>query len=111
MWRYRSWVLDRGASMDNGPIPGFLSTSRSRRDLLRATGAVALGAALGGPLAGCASEEEGGTAGATGNPNEAPKETFTEPSKKLSGDLKILLWSHFVPSHDTWFDKFAKDWG
>jgi multiple sugar transport system substrate-binding protein len=53
----------------------------------------------------------GGPAGPAGNPNEAPKETFTDPSKKLSGDLKILLWSHFVPSHDTWFDKFAKDWG
>jgi multiple sugar transport system substrate-binding protein len=101
--------------MANEPIPGFLPTSRSRRDLLRATGAVALGAALGvplaGSLAGCASEEEGGPTGPTGSPREAPKETFTEPSKKLSGDLKILLWSHFVPSHDTWFDKFAKDWG
>jgi multiple sugar transport system substrate-binding protein len=25
--------------------------------------------------------------------------------------LKILQWSHFVPSYDVWFDKFAKDWG
>ncbi len=37
--------------------------------------------------------------------------TFTEPSTKLSGELSILLWSHFVPSTDTWFDKMAKDWG
>jgi multiple sugar transport system substrate-binding protein len=22
-----------------------------------------------------------------------------------------LLWSHFVPSHDEWFDAFAKEWG
>jgi multiple sugar transport system substrate-binding protein len=21
------------------------------------------------------------------------------------------MWSHFVPSHDEWFDKFTKDWG
>src|SRR5688572_24525358 len=83
---------------------------RTRRDILRATGAVALGAALTGPLAACASEEDGPGVTA-GDPNEQPKEEFTEPSKKLSGDLKILLWSHFVPSHDTWFDKFAKDWG
>jgi multiple sugar transport system substrate-binding protein len=82
---------------------------RSRRDILRATGAVALGAAL-TPLAACASEEDGPGATA-GDPNEQPKETFTEPTRKLSGDLKILLWSHFVPSHDTWFDRFAKDWG
>ena len=25
--------------------------------------------------------------------------------------LSILQWSHFVPEYDTWFDKFAKDWG
>lgn len=37
--------------------------------------------------------------------------TLVEPATKLSGDLKILQWSHFVPRHDTWFDPFAKDWG
>ena len=25
--------------------------------------------------------------------------------------LTILQWSHFVPAFDTWFDKFAHDWG
>ena len=25
--------------------------------------------------------------------------------------LRIVQWSHFVPVYDTWFDKFAKDWG
>jgi len=25
--------------------------------------------------------------------------------------LTIIQWSHFVPEFDTWFDKFAKDWG
>src|SRR5262249_17517467 len=25
--------------------------------------------------------------------------------------LRILQWSHFVPDYDTWFDKFATDWG
>jgi len=25
--------------------------------------------------------------------------------------LSIVQWSHFVPEYDTWFDKFAKDWG
>ncbi|MFY9693647.1 MAG: extracellular solute-binding protein [Xanthobacteraceae bacterium] len=25
--------------------------------------------------------------------------------------LSIVQWAHFVPDYDTWFDKFAKDWG
>ena len=25
--------------------------------------------------------------------------------------LTIVQWSHFVPAYDTWFDKFAKNWG
>jgi maltose-binding protein MalE len=79
----------------------------NRRDFLRTTGALAVGAVL----AGCASEEDAGPGGPTGAPGNAPAETYEEPSKKLSGGLSILLWSHFVPSHDAWFDKFAKDWG
>jgi ABC-type glycerol-3-phosphate transport system substrate-binding protein len=89
-------------------VPG---TPRTRRDLLRMTGAFALGAALAGPLAACAREEDAGPGGPAAPPTGAPKETFTDPTKKLSGDLRILLWSNFVPSHDAWFDKFAKDWG
>jgi maltose-binding protein MalE len=90
---------------------GFPGTPHTRRDLLRMTGAFALGAALAGPLAACAREEDAGPGGPAAPPTGAPKENFTEPTKKLSGDLRILLWSHFVPSHDTWFDKFAKEWG
>jgi multiple sugar transport system substrate-binding protein len=64
-------------------------------------------------LAGCASEP--GTPGSkpTGGNSAGgiPSATFSEPSTKLSGSLSILLWSHFVPSADTWFDQFAKDWG
>lgn len=40
-----------------------------------------------------------------------PSTSFVEPTRALSGDLKILLWSHFVPAHDEWFDAFAQDWG
>src|ERR1043166_9355067 len=34
-------------------------------------------------------------------------------SKALAADTAhtIVQWSHFVPAYDTWFDKFAKDWG
>src|SRR5881397_1959367 len=31
--------------------------------------------------------------------------------KRRQKTLKILQWSHFVPSYDVWFDKYAKDWG
>jgi multiple sugar transport system substrate-binding protein len=96
---------------DNTARPGFLATPRTRRSVLRTTGAAALGAALAGPLAACASEEDAGPGGPTGAAGGAPQETFAEPATKLSGDLKILLWSHFVPSHDEWFDKFVRDWG
>ncbi len=37
--------------------------------------------------------------------------SISDPGKKLTGDLRILQWSHFVPQHDTWFDPFAKAWG
>jgi multiple sugar transport system substrate-binding protein len=25
--------------------------------------------------------------------------------------LRMILWSHFIPAYDVWFDKFAVDWG
>src|SRR5207249_10579766 len=31
--------------------------------------------------------------------------------KRPQKSLKILQWSHFVPSYDARFDKYAKDWG
>jgi multiple sugar transport system substrate-binding protein len=49
--------------------------------------------------------------GTTAPPAEAPEEVFTEPATPLSGSLRILLWSHFVPSADEWFDPFARSWG
>ncbi|MBA3488015.1 MAG: extracellular solute-binding protein [Longispora sp.] len=84
---------------------GFLGTPRTRRGFLKLAGAAALSA--GGASASTSEEDDGATTASTA----APQETFAEPGTKLSGDLKILLWSHFVPSHDVWFDKFAKDWG
>jgi multiple sugar transport system substrate-binding protein len=60
----------------------------SRRDFLKATaGGAALASAL--PTA----------------------RVFSKPSQQLSGELKILQWSHFVPNHDIWFDAFARQWG
>jgi multiple sugar transport system substrate-binding protein len=36
---------------------------------------------------------------------------FSAPAAQLSGELRILQWSHFVPNHDIWFDSFARTWG
>jgi maltose-binding protein MalE len=41
----------------------------------------------------------------------APSPVFSEPATQLSGDLRILMWSHFVPAHDEWFDDFVAEWG
>lgn len=86
-----------------------MAESMSRRNLLRTTGGAALGATLASATA-CASEE-GGPAGPGAATEGAPEETFTEPTTAISGDLRILLWSHFVPSHDDWFAGFVQEWG
>jgi multiple sugar transport system substrate-binding protein len=36
---------------------------------------------------------------------------MARPTQQLSGDLRILQWSHFVPNHDVWFDPYARAWG
>jgi multiple sugar transport system substrate-binding protein len=50
------------------------------------------------------------TVAATGT---APMISAPFVSKALAADtsLSILQWAHFVPEYDTWFDKFAKEWG
>jgi ABC-type glycerol-3-phosphate transport system substrate-binding protein len=77
----------------------------SRRRFLQVAGATMASAAVAGCQAG---ETQVQPTPATQVP--APSPTFTEPTRKLSGDLKILLWSHFVPAHDQWFDPFVQDW-
>ncbi len=82
-----------------------LWTPHSRRYFMRTMGLAALGVYA---AAACASEEETGTEAPKG---AAPSEVFSEPASKLSGNLKILMWSHFIPAADKWFDPFAKQWG
>jgi hypothetical protein len=98
--RLRTWPTADPDQTASGPPTGDSSCGR--------WGSRAWGRAL----AACASEPGGGGPGAgqeaTG---QAPATTFTEPRSKLSGDLKILLWSHFVSGHDEWFAPFAHDWG
>ena len=36
---------------------------------------------------------------------------FVSKALAETKSLSIVQWGHFVPEYDTWFDKFAKDWG
>ena len=67
----------------------------SRRHFLQSMSLAAVGATA---------AARGWRPGTTEPPAEAPEEVFTEPASALSGSLRILLWSHFVPSADEWFD-------
>lgn len=66
----------------------FHRTSLSRRDFFKFTGGAAAALAV------------------------SPAATvFAKPHTQLSGELRILQWSHFVPNYDKWFDQFARVWG
>ena len=71
----------------------------SRRRFLQVSAGVTL-------LVACGGGDDESTTGATGVTS-----TLDEPTRRISGDLKILQWSHFVPRHDRWFDGFVADWG
>jgi multiple sugar transport system substrate-binding protein len=52
-----------------------------------------------------------GVAGAATLTLAAPWEVGVAPAQIRGTSLRLLLWSHFVPAFDTFFDKFAADWG
>ena len=81
------------------------SIAITRRRFIEGTAATILLAGY----AGCGGDGSGGGNG--GGQAGVPAESFSEPSERLTGELKILLWSHFVPRHDKWFDRFATEWG
>lgn len=68
----------------------------SRRNFLRDSGLVLLGAGAVPVLSSCVG---GGASGGGGG------------GKGGGGTIRILLWSHFVPKYDKWFDPWAKAWG
>jgi multiple sugar transport system substrate-binding protein len=65
----------------------FPDNDFTRRDFLKVA---ALTTAAAAGLPGCGGEEEGGGEGVP---------------KQVSGELKIIQWSHFVPAYDEWLDK------
>jgi ABC-type glycerol-3-phosphate transport system substrate-binding protein len=87
--------------------PRRKSTGFTRREMLYLSGATLLAAACGNGATTTTTGVPTGTTSAAGG----PAVSFLEPREALSGELKILLWSHFVPAHDTWFDPFVREWG
>ncbi|HEY8807667.1 MAG TPA: extracellular solute-binding protein [Candidatus Limnocylindria bacterium] len=51
------------------------------------------------------------TTSATTAPAATSAGATAAPPRKLSGNLNILQWSHFVPDFDTYLDKWAAAWG
>jgi ABC-type glycerol-3-phosphate transport system substrate-binding protein len=91
-------------------VPRRYPRGFTRREFLYFGGAALLAAAC-GPAADVTTTLAGGQGpSTTGMPGE-PQISFREPTQSISGELNILLWSHFVPAHDSWFDPFAKAWG
>ncbi|MBI3393657.1 MAG: carbohydrate ABC transporter substrate-binding protein [Nitrospirae bacterium] len=69
--------------MDDAKTKGRIS----RRDLLKAAGVGVLAAGIG------------------------PAVVIPGRARAANKTLKIVQWSHFVPSYDKWFDPWAKSWG
>ncbi len=68
----------------------------SRRQFLLNSGLLVAGVAGGGSLLQACGTGATGTSGGGGS---------------SGGGIRILLWSHFVPNYDSWFDPWAKAWG
>ena len=52
----------------------------------------------------------GANAAALASVSAAPF-VFARNAVAADKELKIVLWSHFVPAYDKWYDQFVKDWG
>jgi maltose-binding protein MalE len=82
--------------------PRYSRYQISRRRFIQGVSVTALAAA-------CGRGEEAPTQQTPSS--AAPELVFNEPASQLSGDLRLLNWSHFIPAHDEWFDQWATDWG
>jgi multiple sugar transport system substrate-binding protein len=58
-----------------------------------------------------ASPAAAGAPAAAASPAAKPAAAGPMPVAKSGAQLKILVWSHFVPAYDEWLDKYAADWG
>jgi multiple sugar transport system substrate-binding protein len=86
----------------NDPLPeaspaGASPAPTSRRDFLKKAGTAGVLLGSGSALLSACSTATGVGGGTQ--------------SSASQGTIKILLWSHFVPRYDTWYDPWAKKWG
>lgn len=73
---------------DPRPVQTDSSSNVSRRGFLRVAGAGVAGASLYTML-----------------------DARQAPAQIKGTSLRMLIWSHYVPAYDVWFDDFAKKWG
>jgi multiple sugar transport system substrate-binding protein len=78
-----------------------------RRGFLRTAG-IGLGAMAAGSLIACGDDDK---PAATTGQQAGTQAAGQQAPAKLSGNMTILVWSHFVPAFDKWFDEFAAKWG
>jgi multiple sugar transport system substrate-binding protein len=72
-----------------------------------ASGSAAAGGSATTAAGSAAAPATGGSAATTGDPNAK----YAGPVIEKGGTLKLLMWAHFVPAFDDYFDKWAADWG
>lgn len=82
-----------------------------------ATAGGATAAATARPTTAAASAPTGGATTAAGSPATGattggdPNVKYAGPQIEKGGTLKVLMWAHYVPAYDEYFDKWATDWG
>ncbi|MHB8574075.1 MAG: ABC transporter substrate-binding protein [Dehalococcoidia bacterium] len=101
-------AADPEAPAGSAATPIDASARLDRRTLLRGIGLGLAGISLSPLLAACGSSS---TKIAKAPIGAAPANGTPIVQIETGTSLKILLWNHFVPAFDTFFDKFAKDWG
>ena len=78
----------------------------SRRTILKGAAAAAVI-----PIAAACVGSSGSGSTTTAPAATAAGSAAAATPKKLSGNLNILQWAHFVPALDTYVDKWAAEWG
>ena len=75
----------------------------TREDFLRAAALGGAALTMPGFLAACGGDDDD---------EGAATQATTGAAGQLSGDLRIIQWSHFVPAYDEWFDNtYITRWG
>jgi multiple sugar transport system substrate-binding protein len=54
---------------------------------------------------------KGAMAGVTGGTLLTMLDARKAPAQIKGTSLRMLVWSHYVPAYDVWFDKYCKEWG